>query len=90
LRVKAGDRISRNAFLHKLVTTLYSRTDTDFRRGTFRVRGENVDVFLAYSDIAYRIVFFGDEIDEIASIDPISGMTIEKHDAVIIYPAIFL
>ena len=87
LRVKAGDRISRNAFLHKLVTTLYSRTDTDFRRGTFRVRGENVDVFLAYSDIAYRIVFFGDEIDEIASIDPISGMTIEKHDAVIIYPA---
>jgi excinuclease ABC subunit B len=87
LRVKAGDKISRNAFLHRLVTSLYSRTDTDFRRGTFRVRGENVDVFLAYGDIAYRIVFFGDEIDEIASVDPISGMTIEKHDAVVIYPA---
>jgi excinuclease ABC subunit B len=87
LRVKSGDKISRNAFLHKLVTSLYSRTDIEFRRGTFRVRGENVDVFLAYGDIAYRIVFFGDEIDELASIDPISGMTIEKHDSVIIYPA---
>jgi len=87
IRVKSGDKISRNAFLHKLVTSLYSRTDTDFKRGTFRVRGENVDVFLAYGDIAYRIVFFGDEIDEITSVDPISGMTIERHDSVIIYPA---
>ncbi len=87
LRVKAKEKISRNAFLHKLVTSLYSRTEYEFKRGTFRVRGENVDVFLAYGDIAYRIVFFGDEIDEIASVDPISGMTIEKHDSVIIYPA---
>lgn len=87
LRVKSGDKISRNAFLHKLVTSLYSRTDIEFKRGTFRVRGENVDVFIAYGDIAYRIVFFGDEIDEIVSIDPISGMTIDKHDSVIIYPA---
>ena len=87
IRVREGEKISRNAFLHKLVTSLYSRTDTDFDRGKFRVRGDTVDVFIAYGDIAYRFYFFGDEIEEIASIDPINGKTLEKHNAVAIYPA---
>lgn len=87
IRVREGEKISRNAFLHKLVTSLYSRTDTDFDRGKFRVLGDTVDVFIAYGDIAYRFYFFGDEIEEIASIDPINGKTLEKHNAVAIYPA---
>jgi excinuclease ABC subunit B len=85
--VKEGDRISRNAFLHKLVTSLYSRTETDFTRGKFRVRGETVDVFIAYGDAAYRFNFFGDEIEEIVTIDPVSGRTVEKNSGVTIYPA---
>ncbi|MCC7232604.1 MAG: excinuclease ABC subunit UvrB, partial [Bacteroidia bacterium] len=87
IRVKEGERISRNAFLHSLVTSLYSRSDVEFSRGKFRVRGETVDVFLAYGDIAYRFCFFGDEIEEIVSIEPVSGRTIEKHSAVTVYPA---
>lgn len=87
LRVKEGERISRNAFLHRLVTSLYSRTETDFTRGKFRVKGETVDVFIAYGDIAYRFNFFGDEIEEISTIEPSSGKTIERNDAVTIYPA---
>ncbi|MFM9051749.1 MAG: DEAD/DEAH box helicase family protein, partial [Bacteroidota bacterium] len=87
IRVREGERVSRNAFLHRLVTSLYSRTETDFDRGTFRVRGDTVDVFIAYGDIAYRFYFFGDEIEEIAIVDPINGKTIEKQSSVIIYPA---
>ena len=87
VRVKVGQKISRNAFLHKLVTALYSRSETEFNRGNFRVRGESVDVFLAYGDIANRIIFFGDEIEEITSFDPANGKTIEKHESVGIYPA---
>ncbi len=85
--VKVGQKISRNAFLHKLVTSLYSRSDIEFSRGKFRVRGETVDIFIAYGDVAYRINFFGDEIEEITSIDPLSAKTLEKHEAVTIYPA---
>lgn len=87
IKISEGDKISRNSFLHRLVTSLYSRTDIEFTRGKFRVRGETVDVFLAYGDIAYRINFFGDEIEEIVTIDPVSGRTIEKNTSVIIYPA---
>ncbi len=87
IRIKEGERISRNGLLHKLVSSLYSRTEGEFNRGNFRVRGETVDVFLAYGDIAYRVNFFGDEIEEITSIDPASGKTLEKHPAVAIYPA---
>lgn len=87
LRVRVDEKISRNAFLHKLVTSLYSRSEVEFSRGKFRVRGETVDVFIAYGDIAYRVNFFGDEIEEIATIDPVSGKSLEKHDSVIIYPA---
>ncbi|MFZ7145382.1 MAG: excinuclease ABC subunit UvrB [Bacteroidota bacterium] len=87
IRVKEGDKISRNKFLHQLVTSLYSRTETEFTRSKFRVKGETIDVFVAYGDMAYRFSFFGDEIEEITTIDPVSGKTIEKNDAVTIYPA---
>jgi excinuclease ABC subunit B len=69
------------------VQGLYSRATADFKRGTFRVNGDTIDVFLAYADIAYRIVFFGDEIEELNSIDPITGKTIETHDHIAIFPA---
>ncbi len=87
ISIREGQKISRNTFLHKLVTSLYSRSDTEFSRGKFRVRGETVDIFIAYGDIAYRINFFGDEIEEIASIDPVSAKTLERHDIITIYPA---
>jgi len=87
IHIKVGQKIARNTFLHQLVTSLYSRSDVEFSRGKFRVRGETVDIFIAYGDIAYRINFFGDEIEEIASIDPVSARTIEQHTAVTIYPA---
>ena len=87
IRVKVGEKIGRNLFLHKLVTSLYSRTEVEFSRGKFRVKGETVDVFIAYGDIAYRFNFFGDEIEEITTIEPSTGKSIEKNEAVIIYPA---
>ena len=87
IKITQGERISRNGFLHKLVTSLYSRTEAEFTRGKFRVRGEIVDVFIAYGDVAYRFNFFGDEIEEIVTIDPVTGKTIEKNTSAIIYPA---
>lgn len=86
-RFAVGTVISRNAFLHKLVEILYSRTTVDFKRGTFRVKGDTVDVFPAYLDEAYRISFFGDEIDELSVIDPVSGTTIEKMTDMALFPA---
>lgn len=86
-RFGVGTVISRNAFLHRLVEILYSRTTTDFKRGTFRVKGDTVDVFPAYMDEAYRISFFGDEIDELSVIDPIAGKTLEKMESMALYPA---
>lgn len=87
LKVSTGQNIPRNVFLRKLVDGLYSRNEFDFRRGTFRVKGDTVDVFLAYGDYAYRIVFWGDEIEGIESFDPVNGKVIESHDQVFIYPA---
>ncbi len=86
-RFGVGTRISRNAFLHRLVEILYSRTVADFKRGTFRVKGDTVDIYPAYLDLAYRISFFGDDIEEMTVIDPASGKTIEKMDQVAIFPA---
>jgi excinuclease ABC subunit B len=86
-RFGVGLRISRNAFLHSLVEILYSRTTTEFKRGTFRVKGDTVDIFPAYLDYAYRISFFGDDIEELSAIDPVSGKTIEKLEDMAIYPA---
>lgn len=86
-RFAVGTVISRNAFLHRLVEILYARTTTDFKRGTFRVKGDTVDIFPAYMDEAYRISFFGDEIDELSVIDPISGKTLEKMEDMALFPA---
>ncbi|WP_256010856.1 excinuclease ABC subunit UvrB [Desertivirga xinjiangensis] len=82
-----GTRISRNAFLHRLVEILYSRTTADFRRGTFRVKGDTVDIYPAYMDYAYRVSFFGDDIEELSTIDPSTGKTIEKTTHMAVYPA---
>jgi excinuclease ABC subunit B len=87
IRVKQGQKISRNSFLHSLVSSLYSRTTAEFKRGTFRVKGDTVDVFPAYSDLALRIVFFGDEIEELHTIEPSTGKKLEKHDNIAIFPA---
>ncbi len=87
VRLQIGQVVSRNAFLFRLVELLYSRTTAEFKRGTFRVKGETVDVYLAYADYALRISFFGDEIEEISTIEPNSGKTIEKMDTSSIYPA---
>ncbi|HET6558927.1 MAG TPA: excinuclease ABC subunit UvrB [Prolixibacteraceae bacterium] len=85
--VTKGETISRNVLLRKLVDALYSRNEVEFNRGNFRVKGDTLDVFPAYADIAYRIVFWGDDIEEIYSFDPVGGGTIESLDNVLIYPA---
>jgi len=82
-----GTRIARNAFLHRLVEILYSRTTADFKRGTFRVKGDIVDIFPAYMDHAYRISFFGDDIEELSSFDVSTGKTLEKMTHMVLYPA---
>jgi excinuclease ABC subunit B len=87
IQLKVGDTPGRNQFLRKLVDALYSRNEVEFKRGQFRVRGDSVDVFLAYGDIAYRTIFWGDEIEEIHSFDPVSGHVIEKLNQALIYPA---
>lgn len=87
VKVKRGEIISRNRFLHMLVTALYSRTETEFKNGTFRVKGDTVDVFIGNASVAYRFYFFGDEIEQIETIDPESGSRLEELDQVVIYPA---
>jgi excinuclease ABC subunit B len=87
IRLKVGDVMSRNGLLHRMVTSLYSRTQADFNRGNFRVQGDTVDVFPAYADIAYRIIFWGDEIETLESFEPISGKKIESLPHLSIYPA---
>lgn len=82
-----GTRISRNAFLHRLVEILYARTTADFKRGTFRVKGDVVDIYPAYLDYAYRISFFGDDIEELSSFDPSTGKTLEKMTHMVLFPA---
>ena len=85
--VHKGETVSRNVFLRKLVDALYSRNEVEFNRGNFRVKGDSVDIFPAYADIAYRVVFWGDDIEEIYSFDPVGGGTIEELDMAVIYPA---
>jgi excinuclease ABC subunit B len=87
IRVSKGQVIARNAFLHQLVESLYSRTTEDFKRGNFRVKGDVVDVYLAYNDYAYKISFFGNEIEEIQSFEPDTGHIIENLTDIAIYPA---
>ena len=85
--IDVGQVISRNKLLHQFVNALYSRTTADFERGNFRVIGDVVDIFPAYADIAYKITFWGDEIEEITSFNPVSGATIENFEHLSIYPA---
>lgn len=87
IHVKTGEVISRNKFLHELVSSLYSRNEIEFTRGKFRVKGDTVDVFPAYTDFAYRIYFWGDEIEGIESFDPVNGHKMEELDSTVIYPA---
>jgi excinuclease ABC subunit B len=87
IRTSVGDRLSRNKFLHALVESLYSRTELDLNRGKFRVKGDTVDIFPAYADIAFRVIFLGDEIEVIESFDPISGKGIEELTELVLFPA---
>ncbi len=87
IKLRQGEQVGRNDFLRRLVDSLYSRNENEFNRGNFRVNGDTVDVFLAYSDFAYRISFWGDEIEELSTIDPETGRTIESMHEVAIYPA---
>ncbi len=86
-RFAVGTKISRNAFLHRLVEILYSRTTLEFKRGTFRVKGDTVDIYPAYLDTAVRVSFFGDDIEEITVIEPQTGKSLEKMTATAIFPA---
>lgn len=87
VRIGVGERMSRNQFLHQLVSILYSRTEGEFQRGNFRVKGDTVDLYVAYADFAYRVIFFGDEIETIQRIDPGTGRKISDENLVAIFPA---
>ncbi len=87
IRIHQGQTIGRNTFLHELVNSLYSRTTGEFDRGNFRVKGDTVDINLPYVDYGYRIVFFGDEIEEIESFDTDTGKRIGKMENAAIFPA---
>ena len=87
ISLKVGQTISRNKFLFKLVENLYSRANIEFKRGMFRVKGDTVDIFLAYADYALRIEFWGDDIESISSIDPVSNRKLESFKDINIYPA---
>ena len=87
IRIHEGQKVSRNVFLYKLVESLYSRTEHDFKRATFRVRGDTVDINLPYMDYGYRVTFFGDEIETIERLETESGKTIERLPNAAIFPA---
>lgn len=87
ISISVGQIISRNKFLHQLVSALYSRTTEEFKRSTFRVKGDTVDISLSYADYSVRICFFGDEMESIETFDDKNGSIIQKFDAFTIYPA---
>lgn len=87
VNIKVGDRIPRNTFLRKLVDSLYSRTELDLNHGQFRVKGDTVDIMLSFEDIQLRVVFWGDEIEKIQTVDPMSGMPVSNMEGFNIYPA---
>ncbi|MBA2353638.1 MAG: excinuclease ABC subunit UvrB [Acidobacteria bacterium] len=86
LPLERGQAIGRDAILRKLVEIQYERNDVDFARGTFRVRGDVIEVYPSYEESAVRIELFGDEVDELSTIDPLTGSTTRRHDKVAIYP----
>lgn len=87
ISIAKGTKVTRTAFLHALVNALYARTLNEFQRGTFRVKGDVIDVFPAYADTAVRVQFFGDEIEKIQTFDPVSGNVLSDFDQIQIYPA---
>ncbi len=87
VRIQSGQTISRQGFLHSLVNSLYSRTQGDFARGTFRVKGDTVDINLPYADAGYRVTFFGDEVESIETLELSTGKRIMKVDNAAIFPA---
>lgn len=87
IKLRRGQMLSRNKLLYGLVDSLYSRNEIEFKRGRFRVKGDTVDVYLAYSDSAYRVTFWGDEIESLQIFDPLTGAVIDEPDEVLIYPA---
>jgi len=87
VHIREGQIYGRNLFLRKLVDSLYSRNELEFKYGTFRVRGDTVDIMPSYSDTAIRVVFFGDQIEEILMFEPVNGLVMESLKEYIIYPA---
>ena len=87
VRIRVGQNLSRNAFLYQLVESLYSRSDLELKRGTFRPKGDTVEIALAYMDYAYRVTFFDDEIEKIEAFEPSTGRTFDKYSDVAIFPA---
>ena len=87
IEISRGQTVVRNTFLRTLVDVLYSRNEIELNRGNFRVKGDTVDIFLAYADFVLRVVFWGDEIEDIQTVDPITFNVIESFDAYKIYPA---
>ena len=86
LPLERGQRVEREWILRKLVEIQYERNDQDFGRGTFRVRGDIVEVYPSYDNVAIRIELFGDEVDQLVSFDPVTGRTLRRHDKVAVYP----
>lgn len=87
IQIKIGDTIVRDVFLRSLVASLYSRNEIELNRGNFRVKGDTVDIYLAYSDLILRVVFWGNEIESIETLDPMSGVRVERFEEYRIYPA---
>ncbi|MBN3034427.1 MAG: excinuclease ABC subunit UvrB [Bacteroidales bacterium] len=87
IRVQKGMKAGRNEFLRLLVNALYSRNEVEFNRGNFRVRGDTVDIFPAYADVAFRVQFWGDDIESIETFNPLTGRTIESYESLNLYPA---
>ena len=87
VEIKVGQKVARNAFLRRLTDALYSRNETELARGTFRVKGDTVDIRLAYEEIIVRVTFWGDEIESIATLHPDDGVSLGNHDRFNIYPA---
>ena len=87
ITLKVGDIISRNKLLYGLVDALYTRSETEFKQGTFRVKGDTVDIYIAYGDNCYRVVFYDNEIEAIYAVDPMTGQRLESLERIVVYPA---
>jgi excinuclease ABC subunit B len=87
ISIRKGQKLARNKFLRMLVDSLYSRNEVEFTNGTFRVRGDSVDIYIAYGDVAYRVLFWGDDIEELEIFNPLTGGIIDKPEYLTIYPA---